>query len=448
MTIDSVLNLFRFDSLAMVMTLLVAFISLSVASFASRYMQGDRNYTRFFSLLILMTLSLMLMVSSDHIFLLLMAWGMANLFLVILMVHKKNWKAAYASGTLSAKNFMLGFVCVGLAFLLTYYATGLTSVSQINSISTDTSIILLAKVFLLLGMMTQSAIWPFQGWLISSLNSPTPVSAMMHAGLVNGGGFLLVRFAPLYFNDDFLLTVIFLIGLLTALIGSLWKLMQPDVKRMLACSTMGQMGFMLAQCGLGLFPEAVAHLCWHGLFKAYLFLASGSAAQEKRLDLGRPPTKLSFCLSLICGFFGSYSFAFMSNEQWFSGDTRLFLVMIAFMAGAQLSLQIIGKSPSNRLPIALLFTIVMGGLYGSSVYLITSILAPLNLLYPQELGIIHFFALTLLVLAWLSVLFGQNFFARTADIPPWALRFYVKALNASQPNRATVTSHHNHYKYL
>jgi hypothetical protein len=100
------------------------------------------------------------------------------------------------------------------------------------------------------------------------------------------------------------------------------------------------------------------------------------------------------------------------------------------------------------LPIALLLTIVMGGLYGSSVYLITSILAPLNLIHPQELGIIHFFGLTLLVFAWLSILFAPNFFARTAVIPQWALRFYVKAFNASQPNRETITSHHKHYKYL
>jgi len=129
--------------------------------------------------------------------------------------------------------------------------------------------------------MTQSAIWPFHTWLISSLNSPTPVSAIMHAGLINGGGFLLTRFAGLFVQSTGMLQVIFFLGLLTALIGTLWKLMQHDIKRMLACSTMGQMGFMIAQCGLGLFPAAIAHLCWHGLFKAYLFLSSGSAAHEK-----------------------------------------------------------------------------------------------------------------------------------------------------------------------
>ena len=107
----------------------------------------------------------------------------------------------------------------------------------------------------------------------------------MHAGLINGGGFLLARFAPMLAIQPPILNLIFIAGITTALLGTLWKLMQSDVKRMLACSTMGQMGFMIAQCGLGLFPAAVAHLSWHGLFKAYLFLSTGSAAKEKRLDL-------------------------------------------------------------------------------------------------------------------------------------------------------------------
>ena len=87
----------------------------------------------------------------------------------------------------------------------------------------------------------------------------------MHAGLVNGGGFLIVRFAPLYLNYPGILNIIFIIGLSTAIMGTLWKLMQSDIKRMLACSTMAQMGFMIAQCGLGLFSAAIAHIILHGL---------------------------------------------------------------------------------------------------------------------------------------------------------------------------------------
>ena len=174
----------------------------------------------------------------------------------------------------------------------------------------------------------------------------------MHAGLVNGGGFLLARFAPLYVEHSILLTAIFVIGLATALLGTLWKLMQSDVKRMLACSTMGQMGFMLAQCGLGLFPAAVAHLVWHGLFKAYLFLASGGAAQEKRLDLGYPPKPATFFLALLCGVAGSLGFALTSAQSWFAGDTTLVLMVVAFLAASQFALPILREKALRTLPFA------------------------------------------------------------------------------------------------
>jgi len=447
MTIISLSKLFHIDSLAIVLMVLVVFIGLAVASFSFRYLRGDTQYNRFFTLVAILMGSVIAMVSSDHLLVLLVAWGVSNLLLVKLMVHKASWKAARASGVLSVKNFFLGFGFVASAFTLLYGVTGQTSVRTIVHSAPDSSYMILVLVLILLGAMTQSAIWPFHRWLTSSLNSPTPTSAIMHAGLVNGGGFLLARFAPLYFDAPILLTVIFIMGLATALIGTLWKLMQQDVKRELACSTMGQMGFMLAQCGLGLFPAAVAHLCWHGMFKAYLFLASGSAAQEKRLDLRYPPSLLSFTLALICGVIGSYGFSLMSHMYWLSMDTTLILVAIAFIASSQFALPMLRRNPLKMLPIALIASGAMGGLHGASVHLIEAFLTPMNLMHPQPLNFIHLAGLALLALAWLAILFGRHL-DRSGQLPNWILHFYVKALNASQPHSTTITAHRNHYKYL
>lgn len=440
----SLAGVFHLDGLALVMIGLVAFIGLCVASFASRYLQGDLARRRFFMRLAALSAAVIVMVSADHLLLLLAAWSVSNLLLVQLMVHKPGWKAAAAAGTLAGRHFLLGWGFVAAAFGLLYAATGQAGIQAILSGPIAPAYGVPALLLLLLGAMTQSGIWPFHRWLTSSLNSPTPVSAFMHAGLVNGGGYLLARFAPLYLEVPQILTLMFAAGLATALLGTVWKLMQQDVKRMLACSTMGQMGFMLAQCGLGLFPAAVAHLCWHGLFKAYLFLGSGGAVQEKRLDLDYPPQLLPFFLALACGALGSYGFAVASHKDWLAADTTLILVAAAFIAGSQFALPLLRKRPLAMLPLALLATGGLGLAYGTSVHLVESLLAPAIPAQPQPINPLYLAGLILLLCAWLVILFARRPGA-SARLPGWSLRLYVRALNGSQPHPATVTAQRNHY---
>lgn len=440
--------LFNFDALAVVMVALVIFVGLTVAGFATRYLRGDSRYNRFFAELAITVGSVIVMVSADNLVLMLMAWGASNLLLVKLMVHKSVWNAARHSGRLAARNFALGLACVAAAFGLLYAATGSMSIQEITFGDVETTPpVTAALILLIVAAMTQSGIWPFHRWLTSSLNSPTPVSAIMHAGLVNGGGFLLARFAPLYFEAPYLLTTIFVAGLVTALLGTLWKLMQHDVKRMLACSTMGQMGFMLVQCGLGLFPAAVAHLCWHGLFKANLFLASGGAAQEKRLDLGYPPPITAFVSALICGVAGSYSFALVSDKDWPASDTTLILVAIALLAATQFALPMLRTAPLRRFPLAFFATAVAGGVYGLSVRLIETALGPLALTQPQPLNLFHISGLALLAIFWIAIMYGRDP-GKNMQTSDWRAAWYVKALNASQPHPDTVTAHRNHYRFL
>jgi len=427
------------------MITLVGFVAACVTSFSSRYLKGDRKQRAFNVNLAAMVLSVFIMVCTNHLFIMLGSWAASYFFLVQLMLHKKEWSAARKSSLLAAQNFGLGFCYLTNAFLILYGMTGQTNIQAIIHTPIESPWLIVSSILLVLAAMRQSSIWPFHLWLTSSLNSPTPVSAIMHAGLVNGGGFLLVRFAPLILEQPIILNMIFTAGIITALLGTLWKLMQNDIKRMLACSTMGQMGFMIAQCGLGLFPAAVAHLCWHGLFKAYLFLASGSAAQEKRLDLNYPPSLKHFFIAVLCGFTGTYCFALTSHKNIFANDTTLFIIVLSMITGTQFSLTIIRETFSIKIPLAFISTMIMGGLYGLSVRLIEDALDPLDVLQPQQLNMLHMIALFFLVAGWLGILFMRE--SKKIELPDWVLKTYVRMLNASQPHPKTITTHRNHYQF-
>lgn len=437
---------YRLDEFAIIMIALVGYLGVCVAIFASRYMRGDTKYRLFFIHLIMLITSIVVMVGADNLGLLLISSFFSNILLVRLMIHKRNWKAAKASGSIAAKNYIFSAILMASAFAIFYFVTGEISVNAVIHQDAQSIPMLVALALLLIASMMQSAIWPFHRWLLSSLNSPTPVSAIMHAGLVNGGGFLLVRFAPLYLQHPKLLVVIFSIGIVTAFLGTLWKLMQSDVKRMLACSTMGQMGFMLVQCGLGLFPAAVAHLVWHGMFKAYLFLASGAAAQEKRFNLDYPPNPITFISALVCGAIGSFAFAYFSGKSWLENDTTLVLFVITFLAASQFSIPILRKQTIQSFLLAMTVVIFFGFIYGCNVHLIASMMEPMGIMQPQPLNGLVIMGTIALALAWLSIFFLCNQ-TRVRDIAPWMLKSYVKALNASQPYQATITAHHNHYQY-
>lgn len=441
---------FRMDALAEIMIGLVAFIGTLVWLFAKRYLEGDRQYRRFSWQLIALCLSVMGLLAADNILVFFSAWCLSNTLLVSLMVHKAEWSAARASGRLAGKTFALGALFLSLAFGILYYMTGATSIQAIIQspahLADETLLLTIALGFMLIAAMTQSAIWPCHRWLLSSLNSPTPVSAIMHAGLINGGGFLLARFAPLYLIEQNLLLAIFFIGLITAILGTLWKLIQHDIKRMLACSTMAQMGFMLAQCGLGLFPAAVAHLCWHGLFKATLFLGAGAAAQDKRLLVKDPPTLVVVFSALLSGLLGSYCFALTSGKDWFALDTSSVLVGVAFITTAQLALTLLQTDLWKNIFIVAGLSSAAGACYGWSVFIITRWLAPLQISQPQPLSALYVVGFALLAGCWLATVF-RGLWLKSAGVKNLLKPSYVRLLNATLPDPTTITAHRNDYQY-
>lgn len=436
------------NEMSWLMATLVLFVSAIVHHFSLRYMAGDRNYRRYFLFLTLITITTLLTVASDNIVLLISFWLLSNLLLALLMIHKFQWAAAKNSGILAFKTFGLGvfFLSVGAGLLV--YESGTLSLHLIGENSKNLSVPIsqIALLFILLAAFTQSGVWPFHRWLISSLNSPTPVSALMHAGLVNGGGLLLARFAPIFLQDSFLLHILFIFAVISLFLGGIWKLLQSDIKRMLACSTMTQMGFMMLQCALGLFPAALAHLCWHGLFKAFLFLRSGSAlAESRRTNEERVNTISTFFLSSLCGFMGAVGFTFGSDLSFNLVDTTSILIFFSWIASTQLARSLLTKKNSLFFVlIAAAFCLVTGILYGTTVDLIQAAVAPMQIWQPQLLHSIHLIAITFLFCVWIAV--SLKIFTNHERSLLWR-RFYVRMLNASQPNPKTVTSNRNGYKF-
>ncbi|MDZ4838361.1 MAG: proton-conducting transporter membrane subunit [Candidatus Melainabacteria bacterium] len=288
---------FYVDRLSAIMMVLISTVSAVIHVFSISYMQGDPGYSRFFSRLGLITFALLAMVTSGSLFMLLFWWQLVSWLLYLLLSHNYENGAAIRSAFKTLVILRFGDVALLCGAILTYKCYGTlqfpvlfervaahvqtvplwTGGPEINSI---TAITLLFFV----GAMAKSAQLPLNVWLPDTMDAPTPVSALMHAGLVNAGGFLINRLAPLYGLSTDTLHIVFGIGFLTALVGTTIMLTRTDVKTMLGFSTMGQMGFMIMECGLGAFSLAIFHLIAHGIFKATLFLSAGSVIHKARKE--------------------------------------------------------------------------------------------------------------------------------------------------------------------
>jgi len=271
------------DGLTVVMWTAVTFFSGVVHSYSRRYMAGSRTIDRFFGCVFAFTLAVMVLVAADNLALFAAAWLAMGLVMAELIGHVDGWPQAQAAASLARRYFLLSSALLSVGLATLWWATGATTVSGLATVieTTNQSVVLVAAGALLLAAMVQSALVPFHTWLLSSMTAPTPASALMHAGFVNAGGILLTRFAPVVTVEPEFLLLVLVVGAGSALTGKLLKTVQTDVKRKLGCSTVGQMGFMIMQAGLGFFGAAVTHLILHGCYKAYQFLSTGDRVEQR-----------------------------------------------------------------------------------------------------------------------------------------------------------------------
>ena len=283
------------------MAAVISGISLIVHVYSVRYMAEDPGYRRFFVLLDAMTGVLLLTIAAGDLITLLVGWHLIGVVLFFLLNHNNRSLQAYRYGFWTFITYRFGDVPMVLAAILLYRAFGAWSLPDIfQQIAARPDALTVFGLplsetvagLIALSAFARSAQFFLHTWLPYTMDGPTPVSALMHAGIVNAGAFIINRFAPVFVEADGVLHWLFLVGLLTAVIGSVLMLSQNDIKKALGYSTMGQMGFMIMECGVGAFSLAIFHLIAHGLFKGTLFLASGGVIGKARHDDGVPKDDL------------------------------------------------------------------------------------------------------------------------------------------------------------
>jgi NADH-quinone oxidoreductase subunit L len=290
-----------FDPLSSLMAVVITGISLIVHIYSRRYMAEEPGYGRFFTLLDLMTAALLIMVTAGDLITLLVAWHLIGVLLYFLLGQNVRSHSAYRYGFWTFITYRIGDLPLILAAGILFHTYGTWSLPDIfeqlraaPDVTTFLQLPLAGVIATLVALaaFARSAQIFLHTWLPYTMDGPTPVSALMHAGIVNAGGFLINRFAPVFVYTDGVLSLVFMVGLVTALIGSLLMLTQNDIKKSLGYSTMGQMGFMIMECGIGAFSLAIYHLIAHGVFKGTLFLSAGSIINAARHDDGVPKDEL------------------------------------------------------------------------------------------------------------------------------------------------------------
>lgn len=283
------------DRLTAVLVVLVVTVSGIIAVFSTRYLQDDPRLPRFLALLAVTSAGTAVFAAAASLLVLVAGWLVAGAGYCLLLAHRRDLAGGREALRRTAGAFAAGDLALVAAAALALVTVGNLDLSGAG----DPGAALVAAgvagpfaVLVVVAALARCAQLPLHRWLPATVAAPTPVCALLHAGLVNAGGILLVRLGPVTGMSGFAAHLLFVAGAATALYAGAVMLTRADVKGALAHSTMAQMGFMLVQVALGAFAAAVVHLVGHAMYKAALFLGSGSAVAAKRrraADLpGRP----------------------------------------------------------------------------------------------------------------------------------------------------------------
>ena len=290
---------FQFDRLSAVMMTLISLVGTLIYLYSTGYMYQDRGYHWYLGLIAFTTFVLLCMVSSANLVMLFVFWQILS-WLLFLLAHNHAHAATLRGACKTFTLLRVGDAAFLAGIVLAHALYGTVEFQELfdRAAATPVALSLLpgieisgaTAVTLLIfgGAMSKSAQFPLHIWLPHFLYAPTPVSALLQAGIINAGGFLLNRLAPLYGLSPNTLHVVFVVGMLTAVLGASMMLVQSDIKKTLGFSTIGQMGYMIMECGLGAFALAVFHLVAHGLFKATAFLGSGDVIHRVRQEPASP----------------------------------------------------------------------------------------------------------------------------------------------------------------
>jgi NADH-quinone oxidoreductase subunit L len=280
---------FLIDQLTAVMLIVVTTCSTLIHIYSVGYMHGDKGYYRFFAYLSLFTFSMLMLVMANNFLQLYLGWeavGLCSYFLIGYYFDKRSasdaGKKAFIVNRFGDFGFGLGVIMVFLTFGTIYYEpvfaqAGSIATKTVNFLGYDVNLATLIALLLFCGAIGKSAQMPLHVWLPDAMEGPTPVSALIHAAtMVTAGVFLVARCNPIFSLSETAMMVVALTGAITSLFAATIGLVQKDIKRIIAYSTVSQLGYMFLACGVGAYTAGIFHLYTHAFFKALLFLCAGS----------------------------------------------------------------------------------------------------------------------------------------------------------------------------
>jgi NAD(P)H-quinone oxidoreductase subunit 5 len=432
----------RFDALSATILLLVCFLGAIILRFSRNYLAGDEEQGHFFKWMCVTLGAVMAMVVAPGLVQFGLAWVATSLGLHKLLIYFPDRLGTLLSARKKSVFSRVGDLCLIGAFLGIYAIYGVQDFGQLFEATQmqGGSLTNYAWIgwLIILGALLKSAQFPFHTWLPDTMGAPTPVSALMHAGIINGGGYLVVRLSPVLVNTPGALHMLAICGALTAIYGSMVMLSQTSVKRALAYSTIAQMGFMLLQCGLGAFHLAVLHLVAHSLYKGHAFLSSGCAVETAKKLNAKPhysrlnPSRIWLAVGVSMAIVVGLSFAFDVSPSEKPG--MLVLSMVVVMALTQLLWTAMRR---GQVGIALAGTAGVAGSIAALYYLLAMIAGMMlasSLPAQVESAFLFESIIALLMLGFLitSIRFqdGEPGFLTVA----YKRRLYVHALNGFYMN--------------
>ena len=278
---------FLVDGLTAVMMCVVTFVSLMVHIYTIGYMEEDEGYNRFFAYISLFTFAMLMLVMSNNMLQLFFGWeavGLVSYLLIGFWFNRPTAIFANLKAFLVNRVGDFGFI-LGIGLLVAFtgsmnYAEVFARAPELVGVTfaqTDWMLLTVACICLFIGAMGKSAQFPLHVWLPDSMEGPTPISALIHAAtMVTAGIFMVARMSPLFELSDTALSVVMVVGAITALFMGFLGIIQNDIKRVVAYSTLSQLGYMTVALGASAYSVAIFHLMTHAFFKALLFLAAGS----------------------------------------------------------------------------------------------------------------------------------------------------------------------------
>ena len=278
---------FLVDGLTAMMMCVVTFVSLMVHIYTIGYMEEDEGYNRFFAYISLFTFSMLMLVMSNNMLQLFFGWeavGLVSYLLIGFWFNKPSAIFANMKAFLVNRVGDFGFI-LGIGLIAAYggtlnYAEAFAKAAELSALTlpgTDWMLVTVICICLFIGAMGKSAQFPLHVWLPDSMEGPTPISALIHAAtMVTAGIFMVARMSPLFELSETALNFIMVIGAITALFMGFLGIIQNDIKRVVAYSTLSQLGYMTVALGASAYSVAVFHLMTHAFFKALLFLGAGS----------------------------------------------------------------------------------------------------------------------------------------------------------------------------